>query len=141
MKLWIRNAMFIVGLPVALYIFVFLAGSRTFRHDSASPTPPPPSINHPPIYLGAQNIEVTSIASGQQITFVTRDEPVKVFQYYKDRLLQEGWQVQNYKDAPVNSSYFEYDDGPHYRFAVEVTITSTGQTNVTLIIVTETRID
>src|SRR5687767_10707140 len=87
-----------LGLPLALC--VLFAWRSPFRWTNA-PTPPPPSVTNPSIYPGSQNVIVApegslETPSVKQITFQTGDEPDKVWQYYKELLLKEGWRSREF---------------------------------------------
>jgi len=132
----------IVGmLPSSLVLLMLFAGCNLFR-PSHEPTPPPPSIQNPPIYSGAQAIDIRPNQNGVEthISFASKDEPDAILKYYDDLLLREGWKPKLYQNAPPDWTYYVFGDGPWYYFSLKVDRTLNNLTNVELILTIESLI-
>lgn len=75
------------------------------------------------------------------ISFKISDKPDEVRKYYENLLLQEGWEVRNYEDAPLNWTYFVYGHGPYYYFSLRAENANDAYTSVEFRLVTELPID
>ena len=110
-------------------------------YNDGSYTPPPPSINDPPIYPGASNVKVmpegpVPHSVRKVITFETSDEASKVVQHYSSLLINEGWRSVKLDSLPPNWLEFRYGTGPYYRIGLGTEETPSASTSVTVTLLT-----
>lgn len=120
-------------LSLTLTLILMLSACSSYKNGPTKP--PPPSAKNPPIYPDAQLIEDQNEPSGQReparrLTFETSDGINKVFAYYKDVLLKEGWQSEHWSDQPSNSIAFIWNGAPIY--SITVTVKSTSASHMTV---------
>ena len=112
-----------------IFVLAALAGCTSNRRYE--PVPPPPSVQNPPLYIGALDV-FTRTDPGKLTTYYTvvADQEA-ILSFYRDALLKEQWELKDAKSA--NGIYASWSDGcAIYRFWAEVTPKDQQQTYVRL---------
>ncbi|MDQ5824465.1 MAG: hypothetical protein M3441_09705 [Chloroflexota bacterium] len=132
------NRIMVVTILTLFVLGILSQGCSSYNDGSY--TPPPPSINEPPVYPGAMNVKVEPAGPvphsvRKRITFETSDEARKVVAHYSSLLLNEGWRPVELDSLPPNWLEFRYGSGPYYSIGLgtEETLSATTTVTVTLL--------
>lgn len=98
-----------VGLSILVIVAFCAVGIYLFLHRFD----PPGSWDNPPIYPGAQNVKIEKYEGfgkptsripyrlRMAVEFSTMDGPDKVRNFYVDRLLRDGWWIDDNREIPT----------------------------------------
>src|SRR5438874_1431925 len=101
----------------ATLLGVLAACSQTKPHVE-----PPPSVQNPPLYPNAQQVQVTPTVfykdiPAKLVTFRTDDKPDTVLAFYRDALRKEGWTLSD-DEAGDSLRFFGPRGCPEYTYYV-----------------------
>ena len=116
---------------------ILIVGLVTLVACLPEPQPPPTTQNLPP-YPGANQVKVQTLSGGmdpvQITTFVTKDQPEAIFEFYTMILLKDDWQLDDHLSKPSERHFGWGTPDPPNSTAYAVTIyakpSQDGQTNV-----------
>lgn len=136
------GAVFYVVLPVLIIPFSIFFGLVFLCAYTFQIHQPPASVNSPLIYPMAENVTISEwqergFSATQTVGFQTRGKSKNVFDFYRQRLTQDGWEMmslassEQFYSRVVVGSCWPDDDPTHYYF-IEAKEVSAGKTNVRL---------
>ena len=104
-------------LIVGCVALILLVGGCDWITSPSSPTRPPPSVQNPPSYPGAQFLDVKSNGTEDKIiTFQTPDKLADVLSFYEKVLRDDGW-YRCESDSDIGLSCLPVPNGVVYQWA------------------------
>ena len=123
---------------VRLALYVLALGVLAGCSESGPYVAPPATLQNPPMYPHAQEVQVTPTTFYEDIpaklvVFHTNDTPDAVLDFYQDALRKEGWTFEKENSKPGETLEFSGPRScPGYSYHVTVKPASNGQTRVEL---------